>query len=576
MTTRARREHAVHAARLRAAAFLCGALVSVAAIGTAGCAQRGPGAAAPQGRVSGAGTSRPAVTSGSLAALRRQLDTLFDGADFEGTSWGILVRSLRTGETLYAHNPTKLMVPASSMKVVTLAATAERLGWDFRFDTRLGTSAPIEDGVVRGDVLVQGNGDPSIVRGDGRWSPVFDTLAAQLASGGVTRIEGRLIGDDNGFEDRGYGVNWAWDDFAYDYSAPIGALQYDENTVGLRIAPSAEGQLARVDVADAAAGISVVNEVMTVAAKQPTLIDYQPAPGEGRVRVTGQIAIDAAPQLHLTAVDNPTLYFVRALRAALESHGIQVVGEAVDIDDVGHTAFAPGASTAASGIASSVTAASATTTSAAAKPLHTLATHQSPRLLEMATRLMKVSQNLIAETFFKQLGLVAAPTPMLASTAATHSGPATPASGPRVATAAAGRDALNDILTNSWGLDARQFVIWDGSGLSRRDYISPLLLVTALTRMAQDPAHKDAFISTLPIGGRDGSLEYRMKGTPAEGNVRAKTGSMSQVRSLTGYVTTAEGEPLAFSVIANGFTAPARRVDDAVDSAMDTLARFKR
>jgi D-alanyl-D-alanine carboxypeptidase/D-alanyl-D-alanine-endopeptidase (penicillin-binding protein 4) len=511
------------------------------------------------------------VTSGSLAALRRQLDALFDGADFEDTSWGILVRSLRTGETFYANNPTKLMVPASSMKVVTLAATAERLGWDFRFDTRLGTSAPIEDGVVRGDVLVQGNGDPSIVRGDGRWSPVFDTLAAQLASGGVTRIEGRLIGDDNAFEDRGYGVNWAWDDFAYDYSAPIGALQYDENTVGLRIAPGAEGQLARVDVADPAAGLSVTNEVMTVAAAQPTIIDYEPAPREGRVRVTGQIAVDAEPQLRLTAVDNPTLYFVRALRAALDSHGIQVVGEAVDIDDVGHTVFAPGASPAASG-----TATSATTTSAVAQPLHTLATHQSPRLLEIATRLMMVSQNLIAETFFKQLGLVAAPTLMLASTAATHSGLATPASGPRVATAAAGRDALNDILTNSWGLDARQFVIWDGSGLSRRDYISPLLLVTALTRMAQDPAHKDAFISTLPIGGRDGSLEYRMKGTPAEGNVRAKTGSMSQVRSLTGYVTTADGEPLAFSVIANGFTAPARRVDEAVDSAMDTLARFKR
>lgn len=569
MSARAPRKDAAQVARLRAAAFACGALASAAAMGSAGCAQRGPAAGGVQGQSPGAPIVT-AVAGRTVVALQSQLDTLFESPDFDGTSWGILVRSLRTGETLYAHNPTKLMVPASSMKVVTLAAAAERLGWDFRFDTRLGTAAPIEDGVVRGDVVVRGNGDPSIMRGDARWSPVFDTLAAQLASGGITRIDGRLIGDDNAFEDRGYGVNWAWDDFAYDYSAPIGALQYDENTVALRITPGAAGQLARVEVADPAAGLSILNEVMTVAAAQPTLIDYEPVPREGRVRITGQIAVDAQPQLRLTAVDNPTLYFVRALRAALESHGITVVGDAVDIDEMGPAVHSPGASGTPSGASATATSG----TRATATPLHTLATYQSPRLLEMGTRLMKVSQNLIAETFLKQLGLMA--TPASASSSAVQPGTAPSTSGPRVATAAAGRDALGDILTRSWGLDARQFVIWDGSGLSRRDFISPLLLVTALTRMAQDPAHKDAFASTLPIGGRDGSLEYRMKGTAAEGNVRAKTGSMSQVRSLTGYVTTADGELLAFSVIANGFTTPARRVDEAVDGAMDVLARFKR
>lgn len=588
----------LNAARLRAAAFVfwTGVALATTGMGVAGCAPRTstagvtprdpasaghiePGPAAPHAPASAAGGSAssgagPALdnhaggarttstrnAAGSIGVLQRQLDTIFRAEDIADAAWGILVRSLRTGETIFALNPTTLLVPASSLKVVTLAAAAERLGWDYRFQTRVGTSAPIEDGVVRGDVVIRGVGDPSIVRGEGRWAPAFDALAAQLASGGITRIEGRLIGDDNAFEDRGYGVNWAWDDFSYDYSAPIGALQYHENIVELIITPGREGERARVEVLDPAAGLSVVSEVITGANGSPTSIDYERQPGEKSLRVVGRIAEDAGPQTRLTAVENPTLYFVRALRTALMAHGIEVTGDAVDIDDV---ASAPPRDSVAQ--AQTPRGAGPASSSLPAGPAHTLATIESPRLLDLGTRLMKVSQNLISETLFKQLGLVAA---------VGSAGEADKS--PRTATASAGRDAVRDLMSTEWRLDPRQFVLWDGSGLSRRDYVSAALLVAVLTRMAENPKHKESFSSTLPIAGRDGSLEHRMKGTLAEGNVRAKTGSMSQVRSLSGYVNTADNEPLAFSIITNGFTAPSSRVDEAVDAAMVLLAGFKR
>ena len=147
----------------------------------------------------------------AAAGLRRDLEAVFAAPIMAQANWGVVVRSLSTGEILYERNPDKLMVPASNMKIVTLAAAARVLGWDARFTTSLETDAAIEAGTLRGDLYVRGGGDPTINTRNGRGAAVFADWAAALQAAGFQRIDGRIIGDDNLFDDEGIGAGWAWD-----------------------------------------------------------------------------------------------------------------------------------------------------------------------------------------------------------------------------------------------------------------------------------------------------------------------------------------------------------------------------
>jgi serine-type D-Ala-D-Ala carboxypeptidase/endopeptidase (penicillin-binding protein 4) len=241
----------------------------------------------------------------------------------------------------------------------------------------------------------------------------------------------------------------------------------------------------------------------------------------------GSIPVGAAPAALVVSVDNPTQFFVNALRAALIAHGIDVRGPAVDVDDVRDPP-----------------------PSAQATPL---LSYQSPPLSTLAVRLMKASQNQYAETLLKTLA--AAPGV--------------------VATAAAGR-ALAQAIFERWGVRGDELIQRDGSGLSRYDYVTAEALVTILMHVDRDARLKEPFAASLPIAGRDGGLGNRMKGTPAEGNARAKTGSMTSVRGLSGYVASADGEPLVFSVLANNFDTPPETITRTTDAIVVLLAKFSR
>jgi D-alanyl-D-alanine carboxypeptidase/D-alanyl-D-alanine-endopeptidase (penicillin-binding protein 4) len=182
-----------------------------------------------------------------------------------------------------------------------------------------------------------------------------------------------------------------------------------------------------------------------------------------------------------------------------------------------------------------------------------LATTRSPSLREIATVLMKVSQNLYAETFLKALG-------------AAHNG---------LGTTQGGRAAVRRMLA-SWGIPDDSYVNADGSGLSRYNYLAPSAVTAVLERMYRDPRHRDAFIATLPIAGKDGTISTRMRHTRAEANAVAKTGSIANVRSLSGFVRTRDGEMLVFSILANDFVAPAATVNWIADLAVEILSNFTR
>jgi D-alanyl-D-alanine carboxypeptidase/D-alanyl-D-alanine-endopeptidase (penicillin-binding protein 4) len=509
-------------------------LLGVLAVLAAGCAAT-PGSLVPQPAPP---TTAPSGASSikAVARLRRDLDAIFSAEIMGRGQWAVVVQSAGATQRLFERNGGKLMMPASNMKIVTLAAAAHAIGWDARFTTTLEASGPIEAGVLHGDLVVRGAGDPTINTRNGRGAAVFATWGATLAAAGITRIDGRIIGDDNLFDDEGLGAGWAWDYLQYGYAAPIGALQYNENVVELAVIPGAAAGAPAVVTLAPGSGLSVANKAVTAPAGTPETITYRRFLDRPVLEVTGVVPLAAAdiagsrPRAvsREVAVINPTVYFVQSLKRALVEQGIAVAGDAVDIDDL-DLQPAPG-------------------------ERRVIDRTESPPLGEIAAVMMKVSQNLYADTLLKALGVA----------------------GSGTGTVAAGRTAVAAAL-REWRIDdGSSLVMADGSGLSRYNYVTAELIVALLDRMYGDPRHREAFLATLPTAGSEGTVATRLRKSRAGGNARVKTGSISNVRALSGYVQTRDGEMLTFAILANDFTIPAATVNWIADIAVETLANFTR
>jgi serine-type D-Ala-D-Ala carboxypeptidase/endopeptidase (penicillin-binding protein 4) len=482
---------------------------------TAGCGARtSPPVAQPPS---------PDTTSVStLAQLRRDLQQIFEAPSLDHANWGVKIESLRTGQTLYSYNPFKFLLPASNQKVLAAAVAAERLGWDHRFTTRLfGTGAIDASGTLQGDLVVVGDGDPSInPRHDAR-ARVFDEWAATLQSRGLRAIGGRIVGDDKAFAEPGLGQGWSWDNLPYGYGTAIGALQYNENQITVTIAPGAAGAAAIVTTTPAMHGMVIDARATTIAPGATNTVDIGRLPGSRVLRVDGEIAADAKPATITASVENPTAFYVNALKDALVRQGIAVRGDAVDADE----------------LSSPIDLTSATE----------LLVDRSPPLAEIVDVCLKWSRNGYAETLLRA---IAPPGP-----------PATPA---------AALEVMRSQL-RTWGIPAAFVAPADGSGLSRQDYVTAHALTSLLTYLWMDPTHADVFRSTLPIAGVSGTLAERMKGTPLEGRVWAKTGTLSNIRGLSGYLLTRLGEPIVFSMMTNNFQVPTAEIDAAMEKALSRV-----
>jgi D-alanyl-D-alanine carboxypeptidase/D-alanyl-D-alanine-endopeptidase (penicillin-binding protein 4) len=346
---------------------------------------------------------------------------------------------------------------------------------------------------------------------------------------GITRIEGRLIGHDNVFDDDGLGQGWSWDYLAYGYATPVGGLDFNENVVQLSFTPgSAAGDPVAVAVRPDGSGLTIGAAVTTTATDGTADVNVTRQPGSRSLGVRGSVPAGKTDVTQTVSVENPTEFMVGAFRQALLSRGIEVRGGAIDADALP----APPDVTRA----------------------ETLITYTSPPLSEIGKVLLKVSQNLYADTLLKAIGLPA------------DGGPAS---------AREGRKVLREVL-QGWGIAPERYLQADGSGLSRYNYLTADVLVSVLTRMYADDRHYEPFITALPVAGVDGTLAGRMKDTSAQGNARAKTGSIANARALSGYVTSADGEPLVFSMIVNNFNVPQSQADAIIDRAVVRLAEFRR
>lgn len=465
--------------------------------------------------------------------LQSDLDAIFDDPALARGLIGVRIDSLTTGQNIYKRNDDKLVMPASNMKILTMTTAAEKLGWDFTYKTHLDAIGTVTNGVLRGDLVVTGGGDPTIVSTDGGPAPLFAEWAAALRKAGIHRIDGRIIGDDSFFDDDDIGMGWSWDDLVFGYSAGISGLSYNENQVTATVSPGATaGATAVIKLTPSRShGLNLINKVTTVVrppeatGTDPRLrasVSYDRAPGSTDLVVTGTIPVGANPVSQDVAVENPTKFFITALRDALLEDGIIVHGDAVDAD----TMIEP-------------------TMGARIN----IATRTSPPLSVIGGYFMKVSQNFVAETLFKTLGAVVK----------------------GQGSASAGRTVVMDTL-QSWGVPADAIVMRDGSGLSRYNYVTTGAIVTMLTRMWKNESLRGPFAATLPVAAHDGTLSGRMKNTWLDAHVQAKTGTISNVRSLSGYLETKSGERVVFSIIGNHFTVPSSRIDAIAEKALALIA----
>lgn len=503
--------------RSRALAWLGAGLCLV----VAGCGTRTP-PTTPSASTAARPTPPVASQSPALDQLRQDINTATQSAGVQRGAWGVVVQSLDRDERLFELNPRMLLVPASVAKLVAVATAAEAVGWDFRWETTVRANGRISDGVLQGDLIISGSGDPSI---GGRGGADLTAWVEAIRAAGISRILGRVIGDDDAIEEPRPQLAWTWDDLGYPSGAMFGALNLNENRAALQIIPTTPGAPPGLAVPPALAHRQIINRVITGPTGSVQQLWPEQRPGEVALTIAGTIPAGASTATLNVAVGNPTLHFAHVLRERLIAAGIDVSAPPADIDDV------------------SVPRERANQT--------LVHTHRSPRLAEIVQPLLKDSVNLYAEAVLR-----------LNAPAGT------------VATNDAALEGMNARLA-AWGLAAGEQQIVDGSGLSRRDVMSADAVVAVLKRMhaAGDGA---PFITALPVASVDGSLANRMRGTPAAGNVRAKTGTMSNIRSLAGYVTTVDGERLAFALMVNNFEGTGAQANQALDAIAVRLAAFRR
>ena len=462
--------------------------------------------------------------AGNQAALAARIDALIDQPRFSGASWGIAVVSLDSGHTLFAHRADQLLQPASTAKLFTAALSLSTLGPEYRMPTRLLASGRIAHGRLHGDLVLYGTGDPTLgTAGSADWA---DQLASQMAARNVTLVRGDLIADDSYFAGPAYGSGWEADDLQSSFAVPASALSVQENIVQVTVSPgAAAGRPARLQFEPSDARPDVAGELLTAAPGTPDDINLYRAPGQDTVHAFGDIAADGPAQHFKLAVPDPAQLAGLQLREALKRHGIRVTGKL----RVLHWPQDDRALLAQAGLLGEVL---------------------SPPLQEILQRGLKRSQNLYLQNLLLNVG-AHVQDPVDTGFSSTES---------------RGIAVLGQLL-GEIGIPPSASLLGEGTGLSRRDLVTPQALVRILVYLAAQP-YAAMVREALPIAGVDGTLIGRMRRTAAENNVHAKTGSMSYVSCLAGYVTSASGEHLAFAIMLNNYDRPA----DAPDASTDVDA----
>lgn len=485
----------------------------------------------------------------SFVALAQDLSRLL-GTGSRTEQWGVLVTSLEHGDTLFALNAREPLAPASNQKLFTSAAALHLLGPDYRFPTYLLANGPIENGVLRGDLRVYGTGDPSVGGANpSRPTGAYAVFLETLQSLGIREIEGTIIGDGSFFTGDPRRPSWNPLDLDNWFAAPISGLNYHENMVSLRVEPPRfTGAPATIHTIPEGARLSIQNETGPFGPSVGNRLAVVRDDPDGAIRVVGQLTPRDREVWRALTVSDPPSYAVSVLVRTLELGGIEVRGGSRSAgsgssavgDITGRVRVVPALESSA---ASSAAASSASSSArGGAGGWQTLAVHLSPPVSELLHTVNKRSHNLFSEALLLAMGRAF-------DGRGSFEG---------------GQSALLRFLVDSVGIPETELNIEDGSGLSRLNRTSAFGLVRLLDWMERSP-HQAVFLASLPEAGNRRELG-RMGGSPAAGNLRAKTGTIHQTSALSGIVRSLDGERLAFSIMVNGVpsTSRAKRIEDLV------------
>ena len=483
----------------------------------------------------------------TLAELQSRIQQIAHQPALEPGFFAVKIVSLDTGSVIYEQDAHKFVRPASNMKLYTVAAAFDRLTPDYHFSTTVYAKEKPEDGKIKGDLTVYGRGDPSIAArfNNGDYFKGINDLADRIVAAGVKRIKGDLVGDESYFNGAPLGSGWEWDDLTWSYGAPVSALSINDNAIDLTVKPGGQiGAPVVVFTGPPAAGfMTIANRAVTSARGSKNELQLYRGVGENTLEVTGSIPLGDAGFIGGVAIPDPALAFVTMLRDALIKRGVKIEGRVRTVSG------RPGEFQRL-----------LPNETPEPKPTLEIASLQSPPFTLIAAHTLKPSQNQYTELILRTLGKMRL-TPAQPSSTSTNQD-----------SEAAGLQVVRDFLRQA-GVAESDLVLSDGSGLSRNDMITANATVQLLTYMSKHRFFAQ-FRDALPIAGVDGTLRTRMKGTPAEGNVRAKTGSLSSVASLSGYVTTATGEHLVFSMMLNNYPDASALRRDSIDAIAILLASF--
>jgi D-alanyl-D-alanine carboxypeptidase/D-alanyl-D-alanine-endopeptidase (penicillin-binding protein 4) len=527
--------------------------------------------------------------------LAKEITAVITQPPLDRAHWGIDVVELETGKTLYAQNAEQLFLPASNTKLFTTAAALAIAGPEYRFRTTVEAEGRIDGhGRLLGDLAIIGRGDPNI---SGRALPyalktqrtpphtqILEEMADQVANSGLKIVDGDLIGDDAYYAFERYAEGWAVDDVQWVDGAPVSALTFNDNVVFVNILPGEQpGEKALITVEPETGYYELDNRVVTSAAGVTKRIGIHRDPGSKKIVLWGSLPLGDAGMKEPLAIEDPAEFVAQLFRTLLERRGITIRGKARARHGEGAQFFdpippplklpAPGIDNPAASFPSANQAppppaaqAGATPQNSPSTPLSStpaqrapeadypstnkvLAEHFSAPLLDDIRVTNKTSQNLHAELALRLAG-------KLRGAGGSFEG---------------GIAAVRQFLLQA-GLKEDEFTFLDGSGLSRRDLVTPAAAVQLLIYAARQPWGA-AFEESLPVSGVDGSLADRFQNTPAAGLIHAKTGSLSHVNALSGYGQTQTGKRFVFSIFCNNHNLPGSKALAAIDAVMQLLVQ---
>ncbi|WP_423798723.1 D-alanyl-D-alanine carboxypeptidase/D-alanyl-D-alanine endopeptidase [Neobacillus sp. SAB-20_R2A] len=442
------------------------------------------------------------IAESKSVVIESQIKELMSNSlTMQGAIAGISIRSAADGKMIYEYNGDVRLRPASNMKLLTAAAALKVLGKDYTFPTEIHIDGPVKKKILAGNLYIKGKGDPTLMKED------FDNLAKEIRKHGITKIKGNLIADDSHFDDVRYPLDLPWSDETTYYGAQISALtaspttDYDSGSVEIMVTPgSKEGEKPNIKVIPETNYVKIVNKAFTVGEKGKKEISIKRKHAKNSITIEGAIPIKSKVVKEWVGVWEPTKYSLMLLKQSLAEQGIKVSGS-IKTGKVPDNASL-------------------------------IITHKSIPLSELLVPFMKLSNNVHAEVLVKEMGKV-----VLGEGSWEK-----------------GLEVLESEMVK-FGLNPKTMVIRDGSGVSHVDLI-PANEISKLLFTVQKETWFSSYLNSLPVSGvpekmAGGSLRYRMKTADVQGRVKAKTGTLSTVSSLSGYVTTKNGQILVFSIILN-------------------------